>query len=142
MENAKLLFVEMPLIVNTYDIDAANHVNNIVYVRWLEDLRIKLASKLCNFKKLLDDGYYLVVVSTEIKYKKQIKLFDQPMGRMQFAGHKHGIITFEAVIKIGDKVSASAVQRCLLLNLKTGKFDKGKLMEVFSVSNVANKLTV
>ena len=32
--------VEMPLKVQGYDIDVAGIVSNIVYVRWLEDLRL------------------------------------------------------------------------------------------------------
>ncbi len=31
------IFIENPLTINTYDIDAC-HVNNIVYIRWLENL--------------------------------------------------------------------------------------------------------
>ena len=36
------LLVTLPHNVQTYDIDFANHVNNQVYVRWLEDLRMEL----------------------------------------------------------------------------------------------------
>lgn len=32
----------MAVKVATYDIDYANHVSNIVYFRWLEDLRLQL----------------------------------------------------------------------------------------------------
>ena len=31
--------LELPLRVAGYDIDFAGHVNNAVYIRWLEDLR-------------------------------------------------------------------------------------------------------
>ena len=43
-------FIEMPLMINTFDIDAARHVNNVVYIRWLEELRTKLISSICDFK--------------------------------------------------------------------------------------------
>lgn len=36
---------ESELEVKTYDIAAAGHVNNIVYARWLEDLRNMLFKK-------------------------------------------------------------------------------------------------
>ena len=32
------LLVTLPIRVQTYDIDFASHVNNQVYIRWLEDL--------------------------------------------------------------------------------------------------------
>jgi len=33
--------IEVPLPVRTYDIDFAGIVSNIVYIRWLEDLRLE-----------------------------------------------------------------------------------------------------
>jgi acyl-CoA thioester hydrolase len=37
--------VEIPLPVRTYDIDFAGIVNNIVYIRWLEDLRLEMLAR-------------------------------------------------------------------------------------------------
>ncbi|HET54449.1 MAG TPA: hypothetical protein ENN33_04455 [Ignavibacteria bacterium] len=65
--------IEYELEVKTYDIDAAGHVNNIVYIRWLEDLRNMLFKKMFDFNNVLSKEYYPVVVSTNIKYKKTIK---------------------------------------------------------------------
>lgn len=110
--------ISMDLAVNTYDIDAAGHVNNIVYVRWLEDLRIKLATSLCDFRKLYDAGYYLVVTSTEIKYKRQIKLFDKPTGVIGYLGHKHGVLYLKAEILLNGKIAASAYQKCIVFDMK------------------------
>ncbi len=33
---------ELEIEIKTYDIDVAGRVNNIVYVRWIEDLRSRL----------------------------------------------------------------------------------------------------
>ncbi|MFH1195841.1 MAG: thioesterase family protein [bacterium] len=126
--NEKMQSVIIPLTVNTYDIDAAGHVNNIVYVRWLEDLRIKLANTLGDFKKLFDEGYYLVVISTEIKYRRQIKLFDKPYGTMEYAGHKHGIITLKAIVTLDGKICVSAFQKCVVMNLNTDKMVKDETL--------------
>jgi len=46
------LLVPLPLKAQTYDIDFAFHVNNQVYVRWLEDLRMEVLR-----------GYYLVMAT-------------------------------------------------------------------------------
>ena len=35
-------FYEQPLPIRTYDIDFAGIVSNIVFIRWLEDLRLAL----------------------------------------------------------------------------------------------------
>ena len=113
--------------VNTYDIDVAGHLNNIVYIRWLEDLRIKHFSKLCDLKKLLANNYYLFVVSSEMKYKLQIKLFDKPVGCVSIERTSHGIIDFKYEIKVEGQTAFTAMQRCTLVNLDNNKMYSGNL---------------
>ena len=98
-DTIKSLFSEITLTVNTYDIDIAGHVNNIVYIRWLEDLRNKFFSQIHSMEKLLEANHYLFVVSSDVRYKKQIKLFDKPVGRMFFARP----FTWNFYIKSRDK---------------------------------------
>lgn len=38
--------LEIVLSVQTYDIDFAGIVSNIVYVRWLEDMRLKIMENI------------------------------------------------------------------------------------------------
>jgi acyl-CoA thioester hydrolase len=38
----RCLEIEMPIRVRTYDIDSAGHVSNIVYLRWMEDMRLQI----------------------------------------------------------------------------------------------------
>ncbi|MEJ5351363.1 MAG: thioesterase family protein [Melioribacteraceae bacterium] len=113
-----LLLYETPLTINTYDIDAAGHVNNIVYIRWLEDLRTKLFLNICDFENILKNDYYLVVISTSITYKKQLKLFDSPVGIMILDNIEHGIITLTAQIGSEKQINAYAEQKCVFINLK------------------------
>jgi acyl-CoA thioester hydrolase len=40
-QSLRILPVSMPLRIVTYDIDFAGVVSNIVYIRWLEDLRLR-----------------------------------------------------------------------------------------------------
>jgi acyl-CoA thioester hydrolase len=119
--NTKIIHFEMPLLINTYDIDIAGHVNNIVYIRWLEDLRTRLFSKIFNFKEVLQSGFYFVVISTTIKYKKQLKLFDTPTGTIKINDLKHGILSLSIQIKNADQICAVADQRCVLMNMQKGK---------------------
>ena len=48
-------YYELPLRVQTYDIDFAGIVSNIVFIRWLEDLRLGL----------MDEAYPLVQALAE-----------------------------------------------------------------------------
>ncbi|MBZ0200061.1 MAG: acyl-CoA thioesterase [Ignavibacteriaceae bacterium] len=122
--------VEIPITVKLYDVDAAGHVNNTVYVRWLEDMRTRLFTQFCSPKLLLKANYYLVVVSCRMKYKKQIKLFQEPIGRMTLVNYKHGVFTFEAIIKLEGKTVFHAVQECVLMNLKENKMYKNNVSKL------------
>lgn len=124
----KSIQIEIPLNINTYDIDAAGHVNNIVYLRWLEDLRTKLISSICNFNKLVEEGLYPVVVSTSINYKKPLELFDSPVGTMKLESINHGIFTIKAEIKVETGIVTTAEQKCVIMNLNTRKMINGTLL--------------
>jgi len=111
----------MPIKVETYDIDLAGHVNNIVYIKWLEVLRTGLLKLNGSFKELIQNGYYLVVISTNIIYRKQLKIFDEPVGRMELKEIRHNVITFNATIKLAEEIYAKAEQRCVVLDMKTSR---------------------
>jgi len=49
---------KMTIRVATYDIDYANHVSNIVYFRWLEDLRLQLLEKKLSSGRTDEPGLY------------------------------------------------------------------------------------
>ena len=110
----KPLLVELPLQVSTYDIDIAGHVNNIVYVRWLEDLRNLFFSKFISFENLLEENLYPVIASTNIRYYKQIKLFDELKGFLWLEKISRVILNFSAEFIVDNLVAASAEQRCVI----------------------------
>jgi|SRR3989304_6647927 len=116
---------ESVLKVNTYDIDIAGHVNNIVYIRWIEDLRAELFSQIYPLEKLLEINYYPVVISTELKYKGQIKLFDKPIRRIFLESYSHGVIMLKIEICLNDDTAFTATQKCVLMNLTTHKMLMG-----------------
>jgi len=80
--NQKPLGVSLNLPIQTYDIDFAGVVSNIVYIRWLEDLRLKMFEVYQPLESLMANGYCPIVNSTQIKYKKALKMFDRPIGKM------------------------------------------------------------
>jgi len=112
---------ESVLKVNTYDIDIAGHVNNIVYIRWIEDLRAELFSQIYPLEKLLEINYYPVVISTELKYKGQIKLFDKPIRRIFLESYSHGVIMLKIEICLNDDTAFTATQKRVLMNLTIHK---------------------
>ncbi|HTY11759.1 MAG TPA: thioesterase family protein [Bacteroidota bacterium] len=78
----KPLFIQLPFEPKTYDIDFAAHVSNIVYIRWLEDLRMKLLDTYLPLAVLMERGISPVVTQTVINYKRPVKIFDAVSGAM------------------------------------------------------------
>lgn len=114
-------FTEIPFKIKPYDIDAAGHVNNAVYINWLEDLRVKLFSKIIPLESLTKRNIYLVVASTSIKYKAPLFLYDKPRGILKIDKYYKGIWYLSARFILDDRVIAEAVQKCVLLDRENNK---------------------
>ena len=56
--------------VMTYEIDFAGVVSNIVYVRWLEDLRNLFAEEALSLGDAMKRGIVPTLVRTEIDYSR------------------------------------------------------------------------
>lgn len=80
------LEITLPIVVRTYDIDFAGIVSNIVYIRWLEDLRLQLLAEYFPLNTAMQSmNIAPVLLRTEIDYKRAIRLFDAVQGRMWLA---------------------------------------------------------
>ena len=120
----KLFSITIKIDVKPYDIDAAGHVNNTVYVRWLEDLRIRLFENFLPINELLKQNQHLVVTSTAINYKKQISLSDNPVASMQMIRFDRVIWVLNAEFIVNDSLAAFAEQKCVVVNLLNNKIQK------------------
>ena len=56
--------VQLALPIRTYDIDFAGVVSNIVYIRWLEDLRLKMLEVHLPLEQQITSGYGPLLAST------------------------------------------------------------------------------
>src|SRR5437868_1517602 len=117
--SARPLQVELALSVRTYDIDFAGVVSNIVYVRWLEDLRLKLLEEHLPLEGQWKQGIVPVLASTQIEYKRPIRLFDQPIGRLWMSEVGRVKWTVRAEILLDDKPAATASQTGAFVSLST-----------------------
>lgn len=66
------------LEVRSYELDVYNHVNNAVYVNWLEHGRCKmLQDKGLDYTRIIDNwGVRYMTVRTEIDYRSPLHLGD------------------------------------------------------------------
>jgi acyl-CoA thioester hydrolase len=117
--DARPLLVELALPVRTYDIDFAGVVSNIVYVRWLEDLRMKLLEEHLPLEGQWEQGIVPVLAATQIEYKRPIRLFDQPVGRLWMSEVGRVKWTVRAEILLDGKPAATASQTGAFVSLPT-----------------------
>jgi acyl-CoA thioester hydrolase len=112
--------VSLPLPVKTYDIDFAGIVSNIVYVRWLEDLRCEILTNYLPIEQQLKREFAPVILQTQIEYKKPIKISEKPFGRMWISKMKVLKWVVTAEILVAGTIAATAEQMGCFVNLSSG----------------------
>lgn len=115
----KPLEVSLKFPIKTYDIDFAGIVSNIVYIRWLEDLRLKILESYFPLEKLMKQGYCPIINSTQIKYNKALRIVDRPVGKMWIGKLGRLRCTLHAEISTNDEIVAAATQVGFFVNLET-----------------------
>ena len=111
--------VTLNLQVKTYDIDFAGIVSNIVYLRWLEDLRLEMLETYLPLKQLMTRGYCPIIASTEIKYKKALRMFDRPVAKMWMSELGRLRCSLQAEIYLDNQIVTTATQTGFFINLET-----------------------
>lgn len=118
MEDSRAFPVELPIPVRAYDIDALGHVNNVVYVRWLEDLRTAILDTYLPYQQLMAEQISPVLTRTEIDYKKPIKLFEPVMGRAWISLVKGVRMYMNFEFTVNGQVRSTAVQTGVFFHIK------------------------
>ncbi|MCL1818395.1 MAG: acyl-CoA thioesterase [Spirochaetaceae bacterium] len=97
------------LTVRSYECDAYNHVNNAVYLNYLEYARMEFLKDYgFNYKEFVAQGYFIIVVRIAIDYKLSAVLDDvltietEPLKRRAASG------VFRQRILRGDDLIAEA----------------------------------
>ena len=112
-------FYEQKLRIQTYDIDFAGIVSNIVFIRWLEDLRLGLMDEAYPLVQALADDVAPILVSTRIAYRRPVTIGDKLIGRIRVAGLGRVRWRLAAEFTVADKVHAEAEQEGLFMRLST-----------------------
>lgn len=116
---ARPLLIERPIVVRTYDIDFANIVHNIVYLRWLEDLRSEILVDVLPIDEILATGISPILIRTEIDYRFPVRIGDAIVGRMWVAELSRTRWTLASEIILGEQVCAAARQSGYFADLRT-----------------------
>jgi acyl-CoA thioester hydrolase len=113
------LAVSAPIKVQGYDVDFAGIVSNIVYIRWLEDLRYLVLDTYLPLAGLLAEGMAPVLARTEIDYRRPIKHFDTVQGHMWLAELNGPRWVLAAEIHANGKRAAQARQTGVFVSTTT-----------------------
>jgi acyl-CoA thioester hydrolase len=112
-------YYEQPLPIRTYDIDFAGIVSNIVFIRWLEDLRLGLMDQAYPLLRALAEDIAPILLSTRIDYRRPVRIVDPLVGRMRVAGLTRARWRLEAEFAVRGAVHAEAEQEGLFMRLST-----------------------
>ena len=113
--------VERAIEIRTYDIDFAGIVGNIVYVRWLEDLRLAMMAEVYPLAEAVADDVAPVLLETRISYERPLTLRDRLVGRIWAIGMTGVRWRIGAEFRVGDTVHARAEQTGIFIRLSTRK---------------------
>jgi acyl-CoA thioester hydrolase len=119
-DSKRPLEIELPFHAKTYDIDFGGVVSNIVYVRWLEDLRFRIMEVYCPLEHQLSIGVGPVLLNTQIEYRKSLKLGERPIGKMWVDNMTKYKWTVKAQFIIDDKITAKSEQIGMFVKLPAG----------------------
>lgn len=112
MSEDKSFYTELTIRVKTYDIDFVGHVNNAVYVKWLEDLRLELLDTHYPLEDMTAEGIVPIIINTNIHYKQGIVLDEKRVtARMWMNSLERATFHLEAEFLVGDQLRCSATQR-------------------------------
>jgi acyl-CoA thioester hydrolase len=113
--------LELPLRVQGYDVDVAGVVSNIVYVRWLEDLRQAFCDAFYPTQEMIAQGFIPALTATHVEYKRATRFSDRVVGRIRFEGFRGQRWHFAFEIVANDQTAAVARQTGVLVSLADAK---------------------
>jgi acyl-CoA thioester hydrolase len=112
-------FYEQPLPIRTYDIDFAGIVSNIVFVRWLEDLRLALMDQAYPLIRALAEDVAPILLATQINYRRPVTIADQLIGRIRVVELSRVRWRLAAEFVVDGALHAQAEQEGLFMRLST-----------------------
>jgi YbgC/YbaW family acyl-CoA thioester hydrolase len=107
---------EYRLTVRGYELDSYGHVNNSVYLNYLEQARWEILNSQNLIERFKDNGLFLVVTGLKIRYSQEALVFDELVvqTRMFLEGpyvvFKHRINN----VNSGEKIATAEVKTLII----------------------------
>jgi len=113
--------IQMHFRAQSYDIDFAQHMNNIGYLRWCEDLRLALLDTVLPLDEGLKQGLCPVVAETHIRYRRPVALFDKVLGTQYVSAVEERFFHTTTELHREGELVAVCVQKLCIMDVATGK---------------------
>lgn len=107
---------EMRLAVRGYELDSFGHVNNAVYLNYMEQARWEILNELGLYGRLFGSGFVLAVTEATIRYSREAKVYDELVIRTEMK-HRPPYLLFTHVINRadnGDLVARGTIKTILV----------------------------
>jgi acyl-CoA thioester hydrolase len=126
------------IIIRGYDIDYGGVVSNIVYIRWLDDLRTELLSGIYSIEQMQKDGIAPVVNKTAAHYKRPLFFGDSAIAKITVNSMEKVRWTVETEIRRDAQLCFRAEQSGGFINLSKGALTKipDRIMEKWNLRQV------
>jgi len=103
--------------VRGYELDSYGHVNNAVYVSYTEQARWKILKDAELLDSFLEKDLLLVVTETNIRYMRELKLFDQLDVKTEIKLEAPYLVFSHDIINLTNNTkSAKAIVKTLLID--------------------------
>ncbi len=115
-------FLQKEIEIQGYDIDYGGVVSNIVYIRWMDDLRTALLKDHHSLELMAKNGLAPVVNKTHAHYKRPALFGDSLIAEIRITMLEK--IRWEVQVEItknGGETVFTAVQSGAFVNLKNGR---------------------
>ena len=99
------------IIVRGYELDSYGHVNNAVYLQYLEQARWVFMKDRELLERINDEELFLVVTETHIRYLREANLFDELIVETTMKAEKPYLVFRQKILdeKTGITLSRATV---------------------------------
>jgi acyl-CoA thioester hydrolase len=103
--------------VRGYELDSYGHVNNAVYINYTEQARWEILKDTDLLDSFLKDDLLLVVTETNIKYMRELRLFDEIEVLTEVKFEAPYLVFYHDIVNLSkNEKSAKAVIKTLLID--------------------------
>ncbi len=98
------------------ELDSYGHVNNAIYLNYNEQARWEIFRQLGLLDTIIASGKKIVIVENQIKYIRQVRLFDEIIVETQMEKSAHFLLFRHLMLnkKTGKRVAKSLVKTVFL----------------------------